>query len=208
MHTGTQEKEQWPCKKLTQTCLWVSRSLWRRCGSAMACCRVRSIECSSACIGPFEGGQLYRHYLYHSLASGQITGREHSLPIPHKIGLKIYWAQHIKTRPSFLLSQSLLSGSFLKPLILLYQRTDRLKTESNCLTFVTPLTACITPVLPVDHQLPEFTQTHVHWVGDAIQLSHPLSSPSPLTFNLTQHQGLFKWVSSSHHVAKVLEFQL
>ena len=107
----------------------------------MACCSIQGIECSSACIGPFEGGQLYLHYLHHSLASGQITGREHSLPIPHKIGLKIYRAQHIKTRPSFLLSQSLLSGSFLKPLILLYQRTDRLKTKSNCLTLVTPLTA-------------------------------------------------------------------
>ena len=54
----------------------------------------------------------------------------------------------------------------------------------------------------------EFTQTHVHWVSDAIQPSHPLSSPSPPAFNLSQHQGLFKWVSSSHQVAKVLEFQL
>ena len=65
-----------------------------------------------------------------------------------------------------------------------------------------------TPGLPVYHQLPESTQTHVHWVGDAIQPSHPLSSPSPPTLNLSQHQGLFKWVSSSHEVAKVLEFQL
>ena len=66
-----------------------------------------------------------------------------------------------------------------------------------------------TPALPVHHQLPEFIQTHVHWVGNAeIQPSHPLSSPSPPTLNLSQHQGLFKWVSSSHHVAKVLEFQL
>ena len=54
----------------------------------------------------------------------------------------------------------------------------------------------------------ELTQTHVHRVSDVIQPSHPLSSPSPLTFNLFQHQGLFKWVSSSHQVAKVLEFQL
>ena len=61
---------------------------------------------------------------------------------------------------------------------------------------------------PVHHQLLEFTQTHVHWVGDAIQPSHPLLSPSPLALNLSQHQGLFKWVSSSHQVAKVLEFQL
>ena len=65
-----------------------------------------------------------------------------------------------------------------------------------------------TPGLPVHHQLSEFTQTHVHWVGDAIQPSHPLSSPSPPALNLFQHQGLFKWVSSSHQLAKVLEFQL
>ena len=64
------------------------------------------------------------------------------------------------------------------------------------------------PGFPVHHQLPELTQTHVHWVSDAIQPSHPLSSPSPSTFNLSQFQGLFQRVSSSHHVAKVLVFQL
>ena len=61
---------------------------------------------------------------------------------------------------------------------------------------------------PVHHQLPEFTQTHVHWVNYAIQPSHPLSSPSPPALNLSQHQGLFQWVSSSHSVAKILQFQL
>ena len=66
---------------------------------------------------------------------------------------------------------------------------------------------CSTPGFPVHHQLPEPTQTHVHHVGDAIQPSHLLLSPSS-AFNLSQHQGLFQWVSSSHQVAKVLEFQL
>ena len=70
--------------------------------------------------------------------------------------------------------------------------------------FATPCT----PGLPVHHQLPESTQTHVHWVGDAIKPSDPLSSPSPPALNLSQHQGLFKWVSASHQVAKVLELQL
>ena len=65
-------------------------------------------------------------------------------------------------------------------------------------------TLCSTPGHPVHHQLLEFTQTQAHSVGDAIQPSHPLSSPSPPAFNLSQHQGLFKWVSSSHQVAKVL----
>ena len=64
------------------------------------------------------------------------------------------------------------------------------------------------PSLPVHHQLPESTQTHAHRVGDAIHSSHPLSSPSPPVLNFSQHQGLFKWVSSPHEVAKVLEFQL
>ena len=67
---------------------------------------------------------------------------------------------------------------------------------------------CSKPGFPVRHQLLELTQTHVHQVGDAIQPFHPLSSPYPPAFNLTQHQGLFQWVSSSHLVAKELELQL
>ena len=67
---------------------------------------------------------------------------------------------------------------------------------------------CSTLGLPVHHQLPELTQTHAHRVGDAIQPTHPLSSPSPPAPNPSQHQGLFQWVSYSCEVAKVLEFQL
>ena len=77
----------------------------------------------------------------------------------------------------------------------------------SCLTLCDPMNHS-TPGLPVHHQLPEFTQIHVHWDSDAIQPSHPLSSPSPSVPNLSQHQGLFQWVKSSHEVAKVLEFQL
>ena len=77
----------------------------------------------------------------------------------------------------------------------------------SCLTLCDPMN-CSTPGLPVHHQLLESTQTHVHWVGDAIQPFHPLSSPSPPALNLSQHQGFFKWVSSLHQVAKVLELQL
>ena len=77
----------------------------------------------------------------------------------------------------------------------------------SCPTLCDPMNHSM-PGLPVHHQLPESTQTHVHWVGDAIQPSHPLLSPFPPAFNLSQHQGLFQWVSSSHQVAKVLEFQL
>ena len=73
----------------------------------------------------------------------------------------------------------------------------------SCPTVYNPMN-CSTPGLP--HQLQEFTQTHVHWVSDAIETFHPLSSPSAPAFNLSQHQGLFKWVSSLHQVAKILEF--
>ena len=76
-----------------------------------------------------------------------------------------------------------------------------------CLTLCDPMN-CSTSGLPVHHQLLEFTQTHVHRVSDAIQPSHPLSSPSPPAPNPSQPQGLFQWVNSWHEVAKVLEFQL
>ena len=77
----------------------------------------------------------------------------------------------------------------------------------SCLTLCHPMNRSM-PGLPVHHQLPKFTQTHIHWVSDAIQPSHPLSSPSPPAPNPSQHQSLFQWVNSSHEVAKVLEFQL
>ena len=76
-----------------------------------------------------------------------------------------------------------------------------------CLTLCSPM-GCSTPGFPVLHQLPEPIQTHVHHIRDAIQPSHPLSSPSPPAFSLSQHQGLFRGVGSLHQVAKLLELQL
>ena len=75
----------------------------------------------------------------------------------------------------------------------------------SCLTLSNPMD-CSTSGIPV--YLPEFAQTHVHWVGDPIQPSHPLSFPSPPALNLSQHQGLFQWVGTSHQVPKLLELQL
>ena len=77
----------------------------------------------------------------------------------------------------------------------------------SCLALCNPMD-CNMPGFPVHYQFLELAQTHVHWVGDAIQPLLPLSSPSPPAFNLSQHEGLFQWGSSSHQVAKVLEFQL
>ena len=76
--------------------------------------------------------------------------------------------------------------------------------SQSCPTPCNPMD-CSTPVFPVHHQLLELAQIHVHQVSDAVQPSHPMSSPSPPALKLSQHQGLFQWVSSSHQVAKVLE---
>ena len=102
-------------------------------------------------------------------------------------------------------------GIFLQDTTQLYNEMNywscfTLVTQS-CPTFCNPMD-CSTPSLPVHQQLLESTQTHVHWVSDAMQPSHPLSSPSLPALNLSQHQGIFKWVSSLQQVAKVLEFQL
>ena len=104
------------------------------------------------------------------------------------------------------------SHSFFLVLSMLFMMTVTITVQftsvtQSCPTHRNPMNHG-TPGLPVHHQLPEFTQTHVYWVRDAIQPSHPPWSPSPPALNLSQHQGLFKWVSSSHQVAEGLEFQL
>ena len=118
---------------------------------------------------------------------------------------------------SFLNSQDIQSGFkqalyIQEPLSLLTHAFVELQFQfssvaQSCLTLCDPMNRS-TPGLPVHHQLPESTQTHVHWVSDAIQPSHPLSSPSSPAPNPSQRQGIFQWVNTSHEVAKVLEFQL
>ena len=88
---------------------------------------------------------------------------------------------------------------------LLNSSSFQLLFPKSCPALCNPMD-CSTTGFPVLHQLLEFAQTHVHWVADAIQQSHPLSSPSPLPFNLSQHQGLFKWVSSLHQWPKYWSF--
>ena len=99
------------------------------------------------------------------------------------------------------------AGVLLQHSINLYLSVQFSSAPQSCPTLCDPMD-CSKPGFPVHHELLEFTQTHVHQVGDAIQPSHPLSSPSSPAFSLSQHQSLFKGVSSSHQVAKVLEFQL
>ena len=99
---------------------------------------------------------------------------------------------------------SIYHGGVLAYLLLYYSSFS--SVTQSCLTLCDPMNHSTPGLGP--HQLPEFTQTHVHRVDDAIQPAHPLSSPSPPAPNPSQHQGLFQWVNSSHEVAKVLEFQL
>ena len=96
---------------------------------------------------------------------------------------------------------------FLKKLEIELSSVQFSSVAQSCPTLCDPMNRS-TPGLPVHHQLLQFTQTHVHRVSDAIQPSHPLSSPSPPAANPSQHQSLFQWVNSSHEVAEVLEFQL
>ena len=110
-----------------------------------------------------------------------------------------------QTGVSCITDNSLPAKLLRKPLV---SWSDQIRSVAqSCPTLCDPMN-CSTPGLPVHHQLPEFTQTHVHQVSCVIQPSHPLSSPSPPAPNPSQHQSLFQWVNSSHEVAKVLELQL
>ena len=104
-------------------------------------------------------------------------------------------------------SRTWLSNRTTRRASLVSQLVQFSSVAQSCPTLWDPMD-CSTLGLPVHHQLMEHTQTHVHWVSDAIQPSHALSSASPPTFNLSQHQGLLQCISSSHQVAEVLEFQL
>ena len=103
-----------------------------------------------------------------------------------------------KSRPG-LFSQSIIPSSLRRP--------QCCSVAQSCPTLCDPMDYSMSG-FPVHHQLPELAQTHVHWVDDANKASHPLSPPSPPFLNLSEHQGLFQWVGSSHQVAKVLQFQL
>ena len=107
----------------------------------------------------------------------------------------------------FLLNKEWRKSMIYYRILALFSSVQFSSVPQSCPTLCDPMNHS-TPGLPVHHQLPEFTQTHVHRVSDAIQPSLPLSSPSPPALNLSQHQSLFRWVSSLHQVAKVLEFQL
>ena len=114
----------------------------------------------------------------------------------------------LHTASSWICCSSIYPVMSMSDLLSLFESSVQFSSVAqSCPTLCDPMNHS-TPGLPVHHQLLEFTQTHVHWVGDAIQPSHYLSSPSPPALSFSQNQDLFQWVSSSHKVAKVLEFQL
>ena len=129
----------------------------------------------------------------------------------------VFWIQSFKptfSLPSFTFIKRLFSSSSLSAIrvvssayLVPFSSVQFNSVAQSCPTLCDPMN-CSTPGLLVHHQLPEFTQTHIHRVSDAIQPSHPLSSPFPPAPNPSQHQSLFQWVNSSHEVAKVLDFQL
>ena len=148
----------------------------------------------------------------------------HLVRVPLSVGQSSYLLQSYRSLVSCLfLGHLLFLGSIscglddricVSQLLLCYKKTPQSlqfssvsSVAQSCPTLCDSMNHSM-PGLPVHHQLPEFTQTHVHWVGDAIQPSHPLSSPSPPAPSPYQHQSLFQLVNSSHEVAKVLEFQL
>ena len=136
--------------------------------------------------------------------------RWHCLTISSSAAFFSFCLQSFPASWSFPMSQLFDSGGHVLELHLQHQSFQWISFSSvtqSCPTPCDPMNRSM-PGLPVHHQLPEFTQTHVHWISDTIQPSHPLSSPSPPAPNPSQHQGLFQWVNSSHEVAKVLEFQL
>ena len=119
----------------------------------------------------------------------------------HKIrNIPTFWRRQVSNEPLILVQPQ-------QRFLLELGSVQFSSVAQSCLTLCDPMN-CITPGLLVHHQLPGFTQTHVHRVSDAIQPSHPGSSPSPPAPNPSQHQSLFQWVNTSHEVAKVLEFQL
>ena len=125
----------------------------------------------------------------------------------HHISRVVCPQVNVHFKPSSLIIQEAIFKWHVKATDFIQASVQCSSVTQSCLTLCDPVD-CSMPGFPVHHQLPEFTQTHVHRVSDAIQPSHSLSPASPPAFNLSQHQGLFQWVSSLHQVATVLKFQL
>ena len=152
-------------------------------------------------IAPFGGAKYVHMAVQLILGTLFISQTWNSAPLSSNLSCPLYPAPGTHHSTSVSVNLATLGTSYKWNGVVQFSSVTQ-----SCPTLCDPMD-CSTLGLLVHHQLLEFTQTHVHWVSDATQPSYPLLSPSPLAFNLSQHQGLFKWVSSSHQVAKVLEFQ-
>ena len=160
----------------------------------------------------FKGIMLFKREVGDS--SVLITGFQVSLKLVSETNhLWLYWDNLISGPQGTVFFYWSQSSIFLSPDCCVSIKTISFfsccscSVAQSCLTLCDPMD-CSMPNFPVLHHFPEFVQTHVHWINDANQPSHPLSSPSSLAFSLSQHQGLFQWVSALHQGAKVLELQL
>ena len=151
----------------------------------------------------YSGDKLYCYLV--QLVTSWVPSKWSCQKILPRPGLKRRWYSSLVF--SFLWGWALSPQSSLVSLTCYALKTPSCSVTKLCPTLWDPMD-CSTPGFHVLHHLPEFARAHVHLVGDAIQQSHPLSSPSPPALWISQHQGLFKWVSSLQQVAKVLEFQL
>ena len=151
-----------------------------------------------------------KHYFANKSPSSQSHGFSSSHVWMWKLDCKESWVPKNWCFWTVVLEKNLESPLDSKEIQLVNPKGNSVQFSSvaqSCLTLCDPMNPRMSG-LPVYHQLPESTQTHVHWVGDVIQPSHPLSSPSPPAPNSSQHQSLYQRVNSSYEVAKVLEFQL
>ena len=200
----------WECKNRKLRDIWSNRQIWPRSTkwSRAKTNRVLPREHTGHGKHPLPTTQemtLHMHIIRWSIPK---SGRLYSLQQRWRSS-----TQSVKTRPGTdcRLDHELIITKFRLKLKKLGKstrpfRSDQIRSVTqSCPTLCYPMN-CSMPGLPVHHQLPEFTETHVHRVSDAIQPSHPLSSPSPSALNPSQHQSLFQWVNSSHEEAKVLEF--
>ena len=153
--------------------------------------------------------QLFKWFTIYNIETSSSSNKKYFAFVSFFVVVVYCWLVPIWFQNSLSQGKRILLVSIMSPYITTFiiLSVQFSSVAQLCPTLCDPMNHS-TPGLPVHYQLPEFTQTHVHRVGDAIQPSHPLSSPFPPTPNPFQHQSLFQWVNSSHEVAKVLEFQL
>ena len=208
-------KAHWTSHSRKSGCRWMTTSFWLSgslrpllCSSSVYSCHLFLISSASIRSSWFLSSIAPVFAWNVPLVSPIFLNRSLFFPILLFSSISLYYSL-MKAFLSLLviLWNSAFSWVYISLSPLLFASLQIRSVSQSCPTLCDPMNRSM-PGLPVHHQLLEFTETHVHLVSEAIQPSHPLSSPSPPAPNLSQHQSLFQWVNSSHEVAKVLEIQL